>query len=90
VLLRTWRLSPHPEWRPCSLRPAGDSPRDRLTRVRHLGTPDAASQRSCIAIAIASIEAHDVGRRQGVGALLGARLHTRILTLIGASRASRW
>ena len=49
VLLRTWRLSPHPDLAAAYAyaRP-GDSPRDRLNRVRHLArlTPHDARGRS--------------------------------------------
>ena len=46
VLLKTWRLAPHPDLAAAYAyaRP-GDSPRDRLNRVRHLGPPHAARQR---------------------------------------------
>ena len=46
VLLKTWRLAPHPDLAAAYAyaRP-GDSPRDRLNRMRHLGAPDAARRR---------------------------------------------
>ena len=46
VLLKTWRLAPHPDLAAAYAyaRP-GDSPRDRLNRVRHLGRLTPARQR---------------------------------------------
>ncbi len=60
VLSRTWRLAPHPELAQAYafLRP-GDSPRDRLKRVRSLAqsTPD--SIEGPVALANAAIDARD-------------------------------
>ena len=84
VLLRTWRLSPHPELATvyAYARP-GDSPRDRLTRVRHLGRLTPQANEAAIAIAIASIEAHEWEEaRKALEPLLGARLTQRISTLM--------
>ena len=60
VLLKTWRLAPAPELATvyAYARP-GDSPRDRLTRVRHLGRLSPQDNEAAIAIAIASIEARE-------------------------------
>jgi HemY protein len=84
VLLRTWRLAPHPELATvyAHARP-GDSPRDRLTRVRHLGRLTPQDNEAAIAIAIASIEAREWEEaRKVLEPLLGARLTQRVATLM--------
>jgi len=60
VLLRTWRLAPHPELAAAYayVRP-GDSPRDRLVRVRHLGRLTPNDREAPIAIAVAALEARE-------------------------------
>jgi HemY protein len=84
VLLKTWRVAPHPELATvyAYARP-GDSPRDRLVRVRHLGrlTPD--DSEAAIAIAIAAIEAREWEEaRRVLEPLLEARLTQRVCTLM--------
>jgi len=84
VLLKTWRFAPHPELATvyAYARP-GDSPRDRLTRVRHLGRLTPQADEAAIAIAIASIEAHEWEEaRKALGSLLGPRLTQRVATLM--------
>src|SRR5262249_1761422 len=84
VLLKTWRLAPHPELATvyAYARP-GDSPRDRLTRVRHLGRLTPQADEAAIAIAVASIEAREWEEaRQVLEPLLGARLTQRVATLM--------
>jgi HemY protein len=84
VLLKTWRLSPHPELAAAYayVRP-GDSPRDRLVRVRHLGriTPD--DIEAPIAIAISAVEAREWDEaRKVLAPLLDSRLTQRVCTLM--------
>jgi len=84
VLLKTWRLAPHPELATvyAYARP-GDSPRDRLTRVRHLGRLSPQDNEAAIAIAIASMEAREWDEaRKALEPLLGARLTQRVSTLM--------
>jgi HemY protein len=84
VLLRTWRLAPHPELATvyAYARP-GDSPRDRLTRVRHLGRLTPQANEALIAIAVAAIEAHEWEEaRNALKPLLGPRLTQRVCTLM--------
>jgi HemY protein len=84
VLLKTWRLAPHPELATvyAYARP-GDSPRDRLTRVRHLGRLSPQDNEAAIAIAIASIEAREWEEaRKALEPLLGTRLTQRVCTLM--------
>ncbi len=60
VLQRTWKLSPHPDIATAyAYARIGDSPRDRLARVRHLASLRPHSIESAIAVAGAAIEAHD-------------------------------
>ena len=84
VLLKTWRLAPHPELATvyAHARP-GDSPRDRLTRVRHLGRLTPHDAEAAIAIAIAAIEAREwLEARKALEPLLGPRLTQRVCTLM--------
>jgi HemY protein len=84
VLLKSWRLAPHPELATvyAHARP-GDSPRDRLTRVRHLGRLTPHDGEAAIAIAIASIEAREWQEaRKALEPLLGPHLTQRVCTLM--------
>src|SRR5262245_50927972 len=84
VLLKTWRLAPHPELATvyAYARP-GDSPRDRLTRVRHLGRLTPQESEAAIAIAIASMEAREWDEaRKVLEPLLATRLTQRVCTLM--------
>ncbi|HWB47006.1 MAG TPA: heme biosynthesis HemY N-terminal domain-containing protein [Hyphomicrobiaceae bacterium] len=84
VLLKTWRLSPHPELAVAYAyaRP-GDSPRDRLTRVRHLGRLTPNDSEALIAIAIAAIEAREYEEaRKVLEPMLKDRLTQRVCTLM--------
>src|SRR5262245_13660474 len=84
VLLKTWRLAPHPELATvyAYARP-GDSPRDRLTRVRQLGRLTPQANEAAIAIAIASIEAREWDEaRKVLEPQLGTRLTQRVCTLM--------
>jgi len=84
VLLKTWRLAPHPDLAKvyAYARP-GDSPRDRLTRVRQLGRLTPQEPEAAIAVAIAAIEAREWSEaRQALEPLLGARLTQRVATLM--------
>ncbi len=60
VIQKTWVRSPHPELATAyAYARIGDSPRDRLDRVKHLFTLNPHSIESSIAVALAAIEAHD-------------------------------
>ena len=82
VLLKTWRLTPHPDLATAYayVRP-GDSPRDRLHRVRHLARLTPQDNEGPIAVALAAIEAREWDEaREGAGAAAGgaadaARVH---------------
>ena len=84
VILKTWRLSPHPDLAAAYAyaRP-GDSPRDRLNRVRHLAriTPNHAEAQ--LAVAISAVEARDWNEaRKALEPLLDDRLTPRVCTLM--------
>ena len=84
VILKTWRLSPHPDLSAAYAyaRP-GDSPRDRLNRVRHLAriTPNHAEAQ--LAVAISAVEARDWNEaRKALEPLLDGRLTPRVCTLM--------
>jgi len=84
VLLRTWRLSPHPELAAAyaHARP-GDSPRDRLSRMRHLCRLTPHDNEGPIALAIAAIDAREWDEaRKALAPLQSARLTQRVCTLM--------
>jgi HemY protein len=60
ILQKTWTKSPHPELATAyAYARIGDSPRDRLDRVKQLFALNPHSIESSIAVAVAAIEAHD-------------------------------
>jgi HemY protein len=84
VLLKTWRLSPHPDLAAAYAyaRP-GDSPRDRLNRVRHLARLTPHDSEGPIALAITAIEAREWEEaRKALEPLLEERLTQRVATLM--------
>jgi HemY protein len=84
ILLRTWRLSPHPELATAYayVRP-GDSPRDRLDRVRRLARVTPNHPEALIAVATSAIEARSWDEaREALKPLLEGRLTPRVCTLM--------
>ena len=84
VLLRTWRIAPHPDLATAYAyaRP-GDSPRDRLTRVRHLARLTPNHPEALIAVATSAIEARSWDEaREALKPLLDGRLTPRVCTLM--------
>jgi HemY protein len=84
VLLKAWRLSPHPDLAAAYAyaRP-GDSPRDRLHRMRHLARLTPHDSEGPIAFAITAIEAHEWDEaRAALEPLLADRLTQRVATLM--------
>jgi HemY protein len=84
VLLKTWRLSPHPDLAAAYAyaRP-GDSPRDRLNRMRHLARLTPHDSEGPIALAIAAIEAREWEEaRAALEPLLDSRLTQRVAALM--------
>lgn len=67
IIQKTWTKSPHPELATAyAYARIGDSPRDRLDRVKHLFTLNPLSIESAVAVAIAAIEAHDYGEARRI------------------------
>jgi HemY protein len=84
VLLRTWRVAPHPDLATAYAyaRP-GDSPRDRLNRVRHLARITPNHPEALIAVATSAIEARSWDEaREALKPLLDGRLTPRVCTLM--------
>ncbi len=84
VLLKTWRLSPHPDLAAAYAyaRP-GDSPKDRLARVRQLGRITPNSAEGNVAVAVTAIEAREWAEaRKALEPLLEGRLTQRVCTLM--------
>jgi HemY protein len=84
VLLRTWRQAPHPDLAVAYAyaRP-GDSPRDRLDRVRHLARLTPNHFEALIAVATSAIEAHAWDEaREALKPLLEGRLTQRVCALM--------
>ena len=84
VLLKTWRIAPHPDLAAAYAyaRP-GDSPRDRLNRVRHLARLTPQDNEGPIALTITAIEAREWDEaRKALEPLLASRLTQRICTLM--------
>jgi HemY protein len=84
VLLRTWRLSPHPDLAAAyAFARPGDSPRDRLNRVRHLARLTPHDAEGPIALAITAIDAREWDEaRKALEPLLEGRLTQRVATLM--------
>ena len=84
VLLRTWRQAPHPDLAVAYAyaRP-GDSPRDRLDRVRHLPRLTPNHPEALIAVATSAVEAHAWDEaREALKPLLEGRLTQRVCALM--------
>jgi HemY protein len=84
VLLRTWRRAPHPDLAVAYAyaRP-GDSPRDRLDRVRHLARLTPNHPEALIAVATSAIEARAWDEaREALKPLLDDRLTPRVCALM--------
>ncbi|HEX4892365.1 MAG TPA: heme biosynthesis HemY N-terminal domain-containing protein [Hyphomicrobiaceae bacterium] len=84
VIEKTWKLAPHPDLALvyAFARP-GDSPRDRLERLKRLSRSTPHSVEGPIALATAAIEAHDWAEaRAALEPLLSDRLTSRVCTLM--------
>jgi HemY protein len=84
VLLRTWRRTPHPDLAAAYayVRP-GDSPRDRLVRMRHLSRLTPNDNEGPIALALAAIDAREWEEaRKALEPLQPGRLTQRVCTLM--------
>ncbi|MFN3745791.1 MAG: heme biosynthesis protein HemY [Hyphomicrobiaceae bacterium] len=84
VIEQTWKRAPHPDLAVAYAyaRP-GDSPRDRLERVKTLARTTPHSVEAPIAVATAAIEAHDwTEARKALAPLIENRLSQRVCTLM--------
>lgn len=84
ILQKTWQKSPHPDLAAAyAYARLGDSPRDRLDRVKKLTSLNPHSLESAIAVANTAIEAKDYNTaRQALEPLLENRLTQRVCTLM--------
>ena len=84
VLERTWRRSPHPELAIAYAHARiGDSPRDRLERVKRIAALNPHSTETAIAVATAAIEAREWEiARKALEPLLDSRLSARVCMLM--------
>ncbi|MGE0855334.1 MAG: heme biosynthesis HemY N-terminal domain-containing protein [Hyphomicrobiaceae bacterium] len=84
VLQRTWVKSPHPDLATAyAYARLGDSPRDRLERVKQLARLTSNSIESPIAVARAAIESRDFdAARAALEPLLEGRMTQRVATLM--------
>lgn len=91
VLQRTWKRSPHPDIATAyAYARIGDSPRDRLNRVRLLAVMRPHSVESSIAVATAAIEAQDwTAARHALQGLLATSPTQRACTLMARIEAEQ-
>jgi len=84
ILQRTWSRAPQPDLATAyAYARIGDSPRDRLDRVRQLAALSPNSIESPIAVANAAIEAHQFDEaRAALEPLIPARMTQRVATLM--------
>ncbi len=84
ILQRTWSRSPHPDLATAyAYARIGDSPRDRLDRVRQLAALSPNSLEAPIAVATAAIEAHQFEEaRAALEPLIPSRMTQRVATLM--------
>lgn len=84
VIQKTWKRSPHPDLATAySYARLGDSPRDRMDRVKQLAAIAPNSIESPIAVAQAAIDAQDwAAARSALAPLLPGRLTQRVATLM--------
>lgn len=84
VIQKTWQKSPHPDLAVAyAYSRLGDSPRDRLERVKKLAALNPYSPESPIAVATAAIDAKDYDEaRAALEPMLENRLTQRICTLM--------
>lgn len=84
ILQKTWTRSPHPDLATAyAFARIGDSPRDRLERVKQLAAMNPHDAESAIAVANAAIDARDFSEaRSALHQLLDGRLTQRVATLM--------
>jgi HemY protein len=84
VLERTWKRSPHPELATAYAHArVGDSPRDRLERVKRIADLNPHSAESAIAVATAAVEARDwAAARKVLEPFIDGALSARVCMLM--------
>jgi HemY protein len=84
ILLKTWERSPHPDLATAyAFARIGDSPRDRLDRVKQLAASNPHSIESAIAVANAAIDAKAFDEaREALEPMTDGRLTQRVATLM--------
>jgi len=84
ILQKTWTRSPHPDLATAyAFARIGDSPRDRLERVKQLAAMNPYDAESAIAVANSAIDARDFSEaRSALHPLLDGRLSQRVATLM--------
>jgi HemY protein len=84
VIEQTWKRAPHPDLAIAyAYARSGDSPRDRLERVKNLARTTPHSVEAPIAVASTAIEAHDWAEaRKALAPLVEGRLSQRVCTLM--------
>jgi len=84
IVQKTWKRAPHPDLATAyAYSRLGDSPRDRLDRVKQLAALSPNSAESPIAVATAAIESQDWAlARSALAPLLNGRLTQRVATLM--------
>jgi HemY protein len=84
VLERTWKRSPHPELATAYAHArVGDSPRDRLERVKRIADLNPHATESAIAVATAAVEARDWAvARKALEPLIDGALSARVCMLM--------
>jgi HemY protein len=89
LIVRTWKLSPHPDLALVyAFARAGDSPRERLKRVKYLASLTPSNSEGPIAVANAAIEAHEWDEaRAALAPYLDGRPPARVCTLMARVEA---
>jgi HemY protein len=84
ILQKTWTRNPHPDLATAyAFARIGDSPRDRLDRIKQLAALNPQSAESAIALANAAIDAREFDvARSAIEPLIDGRLTQRIATLM--------
>ncbi|MBI1385462.1 MAG: heme biosynthesis protein HemY [Rhizobiales bacterium] len=84
ILQATWKAAPHPDLALAyAFARPGDSPKDRLRRVKELTALRLHELEAPIAVAVAAVEAHDwQAARHALRPLLDRRLTKRVCTLM--------
>jgi HemY protein len=89
LVARTWKLAPHPDLAIVyAFAKPGESPRERLKRVKHLASLTPSDIEGPIAVAVAAIEAHDWQEAEAaIAPYLAARPPARVCALMARIEA---